>query len=105
MFENNSWKISIDPAVAMYHRVQKEPGWVTKTAALAAFLVLVLPLMFLAFLALMTALIVFGTLSCVNKVWKTITGKHLFRSPFTTGLRKNDPDDHLRQNVRVIGRD
>jgi hypothetical protein len=101
MFETNTWRVSVDPAVRMYQRVQKEPGWVTKTAALAAFLVLVLPLMFLGLLALLTGILVFGTLAFVNKVWHTITGKSLF----TTTIKRPDPGDDVRQNVRVLGRD
>lgn len=99
----------MDRAAGMYRRVQKEPNWVTKAAAMAGFLVLVVPIVVLGFAALLTGVVVFTVLAFVNRAWRAVTGRSLFFGSAGGGSggmqRRSEPGDDLRENVRVIGRD
>jgi len=80
-------------------KVEAQPGWVTKAALLTAVLVIGLPLLALALLAVTIGLAVFMVLGLVA------TGLATVRNLFTgAGTGPRPPMDKGRRNVRVLRR-
>ena len=78
-------------AAEAFRRINQQPSWVTKTAAIAFLLVIGLPILLLLVVAMITATVVFGILGLLN----ALSG--LFRGGRTPEAK--------RKNVRVINRD
>jgi len=78
-------------AAEAFRRINQQPGWVTKTAALVFLLVVGLPILLLLVVATIAATVVFGILGLLNAL------PGLFKGGRTPEAK--------RKNVRVINRD
>jgi antibiotic biosynthesis monooxygenase (ABM) superfamily enzyme len=78
-----------------YTRVSRQPSWVTKTALLAALLVVVVPIILLTLAAIVIGLICFTALSLIASAWRFIS------SPFSS---TRPPKNDGRRNVQIIDR-
>jgi len=78
-------------AQRVWQTVARQPSWITRVAMLAFFIIIGLPIMFLLLIALLVAIVLFGSLALVNAVWIRL------RSVFASR-------DDGRENVRVIRR-
>ena len=78
-------------AAEAFRRINRQPSWVTRTAALVFLLIIGLPILLLLALATIAATVVFGILGLVNAL------PSMFRT-----RRKSDAG---RKNVRIINRD
>ena len=98
-----SWQVRFQEEVhrrhpgagAWFTRLSRQPGWVTKTATIAALLVVVVPIIALTLAALLIGTACLLVLGIIASVWRFVT------SPFT-GPRA--PKDDGRRNVQVIER-
>ncbi len=78
----------------LFQRIEKQPGWVTRTAFIAMALAVVIPVVMIATVALAVGLVVFIVLGAIASVISTIKGA--WRAVFTRDGRKN---------VRVVERE
>ena len=58
----------------VWQAVNDQPGWVTRTALVVFFLVVLLPIAVLLFIALAAAIVIFGVLALVHRAWTALTG-------------------------------
>lgn len=72
-----------------FHAIPSQPGWITRAALLTAFIIIGLPILLLALIALFAGIVVFGVLAALNVLMARLRGQ--FRSDG-------------RANVRVIQR-
>jgi len=77
-------------------RVQGQPGWVVRSAALAMVLVVVVPVVLLAAAAIFVGALVFFALSLVAGILRSLN------AVFSRGSRSSPVPDQGRRNVRVI---
>ncbi len=98
-----SWQVRFEEEVRRRHpgagmwytRVSRQPSWVTKTALVAALIVVVVPIIALTIAAVIIGLLCLLVLSLVASVWRFVT------SPFS-GTRASKDDG--RRNVTIIDR-
>lgn len=83
-----------------YASVNRRPGWVTRTAVLAAVLVVVVPLLLLALAAVFVGLFVFVTLGLVGQVVAVVSDGWARATSGTQALWGRQG----RRNVRVVRR-
>ncbi|MEE9211400.1 MAG: hypothetical protein V3U29_01980 [Phycisphaeraceae bacterium] len=57
-----------------YHRIERQPGWVSRIAVTAAVLVVVVPLVLLALAAITVGLVVFVTLGLIAQLVVMVRG-------------------------------
>ena len=99
-----SWQVRFEEEVRRRHpgagmwytRVSRQPGWVTKTAMMAALLVVVVPIIALTIAAVIIGLACLLILSLVANIWRWVT------SPFAAGPKPSKDDG--RRNVTIIDR-
>ena len=85
---------------AMYDRMQRKPGWVTKFTLIAAAIVVVVPIVAIALAAIVVGAIVFFVVSAIAAVM------NFFSSLFGGfGGTSDMSADDGRRNVRVIPRE
>lgn len=78
-------------AARSYQWIASQPSWVMRLALLSFFIVVVLPIMLLVFIAVAAMVLVFGSLAAVNVLFNKL--KNLL------------PTRDGRSNVKVIRRD
>lgn len=83
-----------------YTRVERQPSWVIKFTAIAAVLVIVVPLVLLTFAALLVAAVVFTFLALVMRGLAVLGSIFNFSNPDDAPTYRGDG----RENVRVIQR-
>lgn len=83
------------PASSAWRMASKQPGWVSRIAAIAFLLIIGLPILLLVGLAILAAVVVFFVLALVNLVMNIVGGWFRGMGPRRDG----------RENVKVIRRD
>lgn len=89
-FEIEQMRVVADRGQKVFRTVAAQPSWVTRLALYTFIIVIGIPILLLAGLALAAALMVFGVLALANAI--------LVR------IRRAIPRDDGRRNVRVIER-
>lgn len=98
-----SWHVRFEEEVRRRHpgagvwvtRISRQPGWVTKTALLAAMLVVVVPIVLLTLAAVVIGLTCLGVLGLIASAGRFVAGLFGGAHP-----RKDDG----RRNVQIIDR-
>lgn len=89
-----------DPRLNLwYARARQRPGWVWKSAALAAAFTIIIPLVLLTFAAIIVGLAVFFVATLIASLASAL--RHLF-NPANAHLQRNASPG--RENVRIIDR-
>ena len=58
----------------MWETIGRQPGWVTRAALWVFAVIILLPLALLFLLALAAAIVIFGVLALVHRMWTALTG-------------------------------